>query len=85
MENKAHSSIQAAWVTVEPVLILIDTLEERVPSYTYEHQGLLTTSVVAAVNQCCYVVPQQTLLNRCFSIMVEHKLIFQARMTPDVR
>lgn len=50
-----------------------------------EQKALLTTSVMAVVNQCRSVLPPdaQTLLNRCRSITLEHRLIFQAGPIAD--
>ena len=50
-----------------------------------EQKALLTTSVMAVVNQCRSVLPldAQTLLNRCCSITPEHRLIFQAGPIAD--
>lgn len=50
-----------------------------------EQKALLTTSVMVVVNQCRSVLPldAQTLLNRCCSITVEHRLIFQAGPMAD--
>lgn len=49
------------------------------PSYGCEQKAPLTASVVAAAAQWRSVLPLQTLLNQCGSIMAQHKLIFQAR------
>lgn len=49
-----------------------------------EQKALLTTSVMVVVNQCRSVLlDAQTLLNRCRSITVEHRLIFQPRPIAD--
>ena len=50
-----------------------------------EQKALLTTSVMVAVNQWSSVLllDAQTFLNRCCSITLEHRLIFQAGPIAD--
>lgn len=94
MPNSAWCTIQTASLRVKQIwsLMLSATLchkssEGGLLNYRQrcEQRALLTTSVMAVVNQCRSVLPldAQTLLNRCRSITLEHRLIFQAGPIAD--